>query len=114
MARPKLDIDGDLVTKFASLGCKTQEIADYFGCNVGTITGRFSEELIKGRADLKMSLRQWQLAAAKKGNATLLIWLGKQLLGQKDNDPQDFGVNKEQLKTIFQEALESRAARKPD
>jgi len=31
-----------------------------------------------------MSLRRWQLEAARKGNASLLIWLGKQMLGQKD------------------------------
>lgn len=31
-----------------------------------------------------MSLRRQQIALAEKGNATMLIWLGKQLLGQSD------------------------------
>jgi hypothetical protein len=32
----------------------------------------------------KTSLRRAQIAAALKGNATMLIWLGKNLLDQKD------------------------------
>ena len=35
----------------------------------------------KGKENMKTSLRTWQLNAARKGNAVLLIWLGKQLLG---------------------------------
>lgn len=84
MGRPKIEIDGELVFKFAQLGCKTQEIADHFNCDPDTITNRFSAELIKGRADLRMSLRQWQLASAKGGNVVMQIWLGKQMLGQQD------------------------------
>lgn len=84
MARPQAEIDGDLVLKLAQLGCKTKEIADHFGVSENTITNRFLEELTKGRADVRMSLRQWQLAAAKKGNVVMQIWLGKQMLGQVD------------------------------
>ena len=32
----------------------------------------------------RASLRRMQYVAAKKGNATMQIWLGKQYLGQKD------------------------------
>jgi hypothetical protein len=84
MARPELEIDGNLVEKLASIGCKTTEIADFVGCSTDTLDRRFAEQLAKGRASLKMSLRRWQLDAARKGNASMLIWLGKQLLGQKD------------------------------
>lgn len=37
-----------------------------------------------GQAEGRASLRRMQFDAAKKGNATMLIWLGKQLLDQKD------------------------------
>lgn len=84
MARPKVEIDGTLVEKMASWGCKTVEIADWFGCTDATITNRFLAELTKGRASLKTNLRQWQLSSARGGNATMLIWLGKQLLGQQE------------------------------
>ena len=84
MARPPMPIDEELVFKMAQWGCKTEEIADHFGCSTDTIQRRCAAELIKGRADLRMSLRQWQLASAKKGNVAMLIWLGKQMLGQQD------------------------------
>jgi hypothetical protein len=84
MARPKLDIDGDLVEKMASWGAKNIEIAAHFKCSEQTITERFQDNLRKGRSDLKMSLRQWQLASARNGNVVMLIWLGKQMLGQQE------------------------------
>lgn len=85
MARPEIDIDKDQVYKLAKLGAKTVEIADFFNCSVDTIDRRFADELRKGRADLKISLRRWQLEYAQKGNASLLIWLGKQMLEQVDS-----------------------------
>lgn len=98
MSRPKLDIDPKLVEKFASIGCKNTEIADYFGCDEGTIRTRFSEILAKGRSGMAMSLRQWQLRAAEKGNAAMLIWLGKQVLGQRDS--QDINLTGDSSKPI--------------
>jgi hypothetical protein len=41
----------------------------------------------KGCADIKESLRRKQLDIAKAGNVTMLIWLGKQILGQRDIQP---------------------------
>lgn len=82
---PKIpEIDPNLVKQMASWGAKTTEIAGYFGVSVDTIDRRFAEELVKGRTDLQMSLRQWQLKSARSGNVTMLIWLGKQMLGQQD------------------------------
>ncbi len=89
MSRPKLDIDAAQVEELASIGCKVEEIADFFGCSRDTIHGRFSADITKGRSRLKESLRRWQLAAAKKGNVVMLIWLGKQLLGQVDKQEPD-------------------------
>lgn len=45
----------------------------------------FSETYKRHAAVGKISLRRWQWQAAKKGNTSMLIWLGKQVLGQKDN-----------------------------
>ena len=44
--------------------------------------------LVYDRRPSKTSLRRWQYEAAKRGNASLLIWLGKQYLGQKDRHEQ--------------------------
>lgn len=105
MARPKIDIDGNLVEKMASWGCKTVEIADYFNCDTDTITNRFSVELRKGRTALKTNLRQWQLAAARGGNSALLIWLGKQLLDQKE-------ISRIELIDVPEEVFEQEAIRR--
>ena len=93
MGRPKLNIDPKLVQDLAALGCKTSEIAVVVGCSPDTLDGRFSAELAKGRENLKISLRRWQLEAAKKGNVAMLIWLGKQMLGQTEKIEQTTEVS---------------------
>ena len=112
MARPEIVIDAKQVLKLAALGAKTEEIADFFDCSTDTIQRRFAAELTKGRANLKMSLRQWQLKAAEKGNATMLIWLGKHLLGQKDDAPAFGAISSDSVKLSKEEILElARAIR---
>lgn len=44
----------------------------------------FLEYKNKGQSRGKTSLRSWQFDTAKKGNATMQIWLGRQYLGQTD------------------------------
>ena len=74
MARPKkYDIDPNQVEKLAS-----------FGCSKSLLTKSYSTNLTKGAEKGKMRLRQMQWRAADKGNVTMLIWLGKQILGQAD------------------------------
>ena len=85
MARPRLNIDVDEVRKLASLGCALQDIADWFGCHKNTISAkRFCDALKLGRAQMHVSLRRAQFKAAMDGSPALLIWLGKQYLGQRD------------------------------
>lgn len=71
----------ELATTFASY----RELAEFFGVKEQTFRDNFRENVIKGRSNTRMSLRQWQLSAAKSGNVTMLIWLGKNILGQSDN-----------------------------
>lgn len=89
MGRPLLEIDGKEVLKLAQLGCKNEEMADFLGCSTDTLENRFSGEIQKGRADLKMSLRRMQIQAAQRGNVAMMIWLGKQLLGQVERSQID-------------------------
>lgn len=51
----------------------------------------FSEFYKKYSATGRVSLRRYQMEAAKKGNPTVLIWLGKQMLGQSDSGPRTGG-----------------------
>ena len=94
--RPKkYQIDKEQVSKLASFGCTNLEIASFFGCEETHIRKNYSEFLTKGREKGKIRLRQaqWNRAmggsdkdgkSLNNGNVTMLIWLGKQMLGQAD------------------------------
>ena len=85
VGRPKkYQIDKEQVTKLASFGCTNLEIASFFGCEETHIRKNYSEFLTKGKERGKIRLRQMQWSAAEGGNVTMLIWLGKQILGQTD------------------------------
>ena len=78
-------IDPQEVEKLASLGMKNSEIADWFGIDDSTLSYNFKQEITKGRLHLIRSLRQAQIKYALEGSNALLIWLGRNLLGQSEN-----------------------------
>ena len=85
MARPKkYDIDTKQVEQLAALGCTNTEIASFFGCSKDLISKSYSTNVAKGKEKGKIRLRKLQWNAAEKGNVPMLIWLGKQVLGQTD------------------------------
>lgn len=93
VGREKTVVPPEEVEKLASIGCKDQEIADWFGINDNTLRFNFSAELIKGRANLKMSLRRAMFNNAIQHNNTVMqIWLSKNFLGMSDN-PMDGEAN---------------------
>ena len=75
----------DEVWKLAELGCTDKEIAEWFMIDENTLRYNFSVYMAKGRAALKRRLRAVQINTALSGNAALLIWLGKNYLGQSDS-----------------------------
>lgn len=75
----------DEVYKLAEIGCTDREIAEWFMIKEDTLRYNFAEYLTKGRAGLKRRLRAVQLTTALAGNAVMLIWLGKNILGQSDS-----------------------------
>ena len=85
VGRQKIIVPPDEIEHLASLGCTDKEIADYFQVNENTLRYNFSVYLTKGRHQLRTTLRQAQLRHALNGSAALLIWLGKNILGQTDN-----------------------------
>lgn len=98
MGRPRIEIDWDEFHKLCLIQCTLVEIAGWFDCSEDTIENRvkethgvtFSEYYKKKSAKGKISLRRTQMRMSET-NPTMAIWLGKQYLGQKDQ--QDFSGN---------------------
>lgn len=84
VGRPRADIDMKVVEGMASVGATNVEIADFVGVHESTIRDRCADVLLKARASVRMRLRQAQMKSALSGNPAMLIWLGKQTLGQAD------------------------------
>ena len=87
-----VSIDFDNLEKLCQLQCTLEEVASFFECSVNTLKNRIRDEfgltweeyyrLKQGKG--KIALRRLQFQAAEKGNISMLIFLGKQYLGQSD------------------------------
>lgn len=87
VGRPKKPIDYKLAEQLASIMCTQEEIASIMDLSVRTLQRdeEFCRIYKKGLDKGRMSLRRKQFSkAVNEGNATMLIWLGKQHLGQTD------------------------------
>jgi hypothetical protein len=78
------DVDREMVWKLATIGCTLREISFITGLNTETITRNFGDLIEVGKATGKRALRKKQFEKAMEGSDRMLIWLGKQWLGQKD------------------------------
>ena len=87
--KKKVELSEDnKIEKLASYGLTNKEIAEALGYNEVTLKRNFEIFLTKGRADLKQRLKRKQIAVAMQGNVVMLIWLGKQYLGQAEKTEQ--------------------------
>jgi hypothetical protein len=84
-------IDLGVVERAASIGCSKEEVAAVLGIHRDTLHEHISrnpeiqEALDHGSSKGRATLRRLQWKGAEEGNATMLVWLGKQLLGQRDS-----------------------------
>lgn len=88
MARPLKVIDENLLKKLCQIMCTTEEMAHILGVSPDTLERRFAGAIKEWKSQGKMTLRRWQWQACEKGNPALLIWMGKQHLGQVDRQEQ--------------------------
>lgn len=91
MGRKKVKIDYDTVKNLAKICCTQEEIASVLGCSVKTLQRRrqFNKAYQDGLNDARASLRRLQWKSAASGNITMQIFLGKNLLGQRDRFAED-------------------------
>lgn len=84
MARPRANLDLEQIRKLAAISCTDDEIAAVIGCTRKTLEKHARQAIADGKEEGKASLRRKQWEIAMKGNPAMLIWLGKQRLGQTD------------------------------
>ena len=97
MGRPRKEVDWKQFDQLCAIQCTEEEIAAWFDMNLDTLNTRCKEEHGATFSDVygqkrqagKSSLRRKQYKAAMEGNPTMLIWLGKQYLKQKDRHEID-------------------------
>lgn len=107
--RPQVEIDRDTFEKLCVLQCTKQDIANWFECSEDSIERwakreygeTFAVVFAQKRQKGKVSLRRMQWASAEKGNVTMLIWLGKQYLGQKDQQGIEISNSKEKFAEVL-------------
>lgn len=92
--RKKIELtEEDKIEKLASYGLTNKEIAEALGYDENTLKRNFEIFLTKGKADLKQRLKKKQISVALGGNVSMLIWLGKQYLGQADKSEESGDLN---------------------
>ncbi|MBI3696539.1 MAG: hypothetical protein HY238_17075 [Acidobacteria bacterium] len=87
--RKAVHIDLIQLEKLFGLQCADEELAAWFGLSPSTIARRrrhaeFAEAIERGRARGRISVRRAQMKLLASGNPTIAVWLGRQLLGQRD------------------------------
>lgn len=90
--RPRAIIDWETVDKLCMLHCTQVEIASVIDISVDTLDKAVKREKGMGFTEYfkiksakgKISLRRKQYDIADRGDKTMLIWLGKQWLGQAE------------------------------
>ena len=92
-----LDEEFEKIIAMMRIQCTQDEICEVYGVDEKTLNrrlaergeGSFSACYKKHSGQGKMSLRRMQWRAAEEGNSTMLVWLGKQVLGQRDKIDHD-------------------------
>jgi hypothetical protein len=96
--RPSIEVDENQLLQLGAIHCTMEEIAAVLSMSVDTLQ-KYSHIIKRGREQGKMSLRRMQWKSAEKGNPVMLIWLGKQMLNQRDfrSDWQDAEAERTRL-----------------
>lgn len=115
--RPKVDFDWEQFDKLCKLpkqALSLQDIADIMDLGYVTIVRRVQEThgitleeyRNKKQGALRKSILDWQMESAKQGSAAVLIWLGKNYLGQEDPLQRQEIVMKNEDKTAQDFAIQ--------
>ncbi len=91
--RPRIEMTEEMygkITGISTMQCPDEEVAAFLGMSYSTFKRRKAEDprlveaIESGRDHGRQALRAAQWSKAIDGNVTMMIWLGKQYLGQSD------------------------------
>lgn len=102
--------------KLAEIGCTQREIAYILKIDESQLRRAYAPEYEAGISKLKESLRRTQIELAKAGNVSMLVWLGKQYLGQTDklSVPEKLeDLSDDELRVLARRALGSQVTKFP-
>ena len=123
VGRPKKVLTAEIrksVILGLSLGCTVAEVSANTGVSVSVLYANFRNVIKTGLDAFKCNLKKSQAKRAFAGSDTMLIWLGKQYLGQKDkieqeiSGPEGKAVKVELTQAQITEELKERGIPIPD
>ena len=85
IGRNKTVIPEEEVAQLSQYHCTNKEMADFYNVPLQTFMDNFRDIIDKNRIITKQRLRKAQLDLALKGDRVMLIWLGKNILGQAES-----------------------------
>lgn len=115
MARPKKEINQKQFENLCGLHCTKKEICDFFETTDKTLEKwckrtykkGFSEIYSQKKSNGNLSLRRKQMEVAMKGNTSMLIFLGKNYLGQTDKVEQTVSMVSNETREEIKEFLDN-------
>lgn len=102
VGRFKRVISPQEVHKLATYHCTIKEICNFYGVDRKALMYHFEDLISAGYEATRQTIRskQLELALDGKGNPTMLIWLGKNMLNQSDNG-STFSENEDEDEAVF-------------
>lgn len=105
VGRPRFEIDYELLDDLCKIQCTGNEIAGIMRVDYDTLNralkrdghNNFTDYFAIASSEGKMSLRRKQFETAMSGSVPLMIWLGKQTLGQTDKSETETTVKTVEL-----------------
>jgi AraC-like DNA-binding protein len=109
--RPKISVDFETIDKLMAIQCTGEEIASVLNVSYDTLEKRIKEEYGLSFTEYfsqksgvgRASLRRRQFQLAESGNPTMLVWLGKQWLNQKDRSEIDTNYQTDKLDMLIKQ-----------
>jgi len=93
----KIELDADDIRELASEGNSLEDVSTLLGVSKDVISNNeeYNRAYELGLCDMRATLRHSQFQSAKSGNTTMLVWLGKVILGQREETVTSLKLERE-------------------